>query len=113
MKWKVTVCSGPECGDKRDSRSLWDALVAALQERGIAGQVTMSWQACFGRCFHGPNIYVRPERTGSLSLFDDSLAAPGPGAALYVGLTVADIGTIVEEHLVQGRIIKALRYKGN
>jgi (2Fe-2S) ferredoxin len=110
----VTVCSGPECGDKRNSASLHAELVRLLGERGLEAQVIVDRQPCFGRCFHGPNLYVRPFRPRPVSsLFSDTLPLPGPGAAFYVGLTVADVTQIVEEHLVAGRVVRALRYRGD
>jgi (2Fe-2S) ferredoxin len=48
------------CG-RRDSGFLYDALKAAVHERGLKGIVRVSKTGCLGQCEHGPNMMVFPE----------------------------------------------------
>jgi (2Fe-2S) ferredoxin len=107
-RWHVTVCSGPECGDRRGSQSLYTAFERLLAERGLGSHVVLDWQSCFGRCFDGPNVYVRPEQP-TRSIFGDVLPRSGPGAALYTGLLPEQIPRIVEQHIVGGEVVRDLR----
>lgn len=109
------MCRGPECGDKRGSRQIYDAFRAAIADRGVDESVEMRWQSCFGRCTQGPNTLVR------------EVVAPGPGSgdkprfvfaalpsgrrtltALYNRLTTEDAGALVDEHVIGGRIVRRL-----
>jgi (2Fe-2S) ferredoxin len=109
--FRVTLCSGPECGDQRGSAALHDSLQQLLRARGLTGQVTVAWQCCFGQCSHGPNVFVRPGsrvEPATMCAPCDVLALPAPGAALYGGVTASDLERIVEEHLQAGQIVQPL-----
>jgi (2Fe-2S) ferredoxin len=111
-RFRILVCRGPECGERRGSAALREVFAGALVARGLAGEVELAWQSCFGRCTQGPNVLVQ------------ELAAPRPGerqfllatmprgragrSALYNGVTAADIDEIVEQHIQSDRPVSRL-----
>lgn len=111
-RFRILVCRGPECGERRGSHAIRDALVHQLARRGLTGEVDLGWQSCFGRCTQGPNVLVQ------------ELAAPRPGerqfllatmprgragrSALYNRVTPADVEEIVVQHLQGDRPVSRL-----
>jgi (2Fe-2S) ferredoxin len=111
-RFRILVCRGPECGERRGSQAIRDAFVHALGPRGLGGEVELGWQSCFGRCTQGPNVLVQ------------ELAAPRPGerqfllatmprgragrSALYNHVTPADVDEIVEHHIQRDRPVSRL-----
>ena len=108
-KYRIVVCRGPECGDRRGSEAIHAAFQRVLAERGLAERVELGWQSCFGRCSQGPNVLVRLAPLEH-QRFTVAIMPPGAGsnAALYNGIRVADVARLVEEHVVGGRIIRDL-----
>jgi (2Fe-2S) ferredoxin len=111
-KFRILVCRGPECGERRGSQVIREALYASLCQRGLLEEVQLGWQSCFGRCTQGPNVLVQ------------ELAAPRPGerqfllatmplgragrSALYNGVGVCDIEDIIENHILRDRLVSRL-----
>lgn len=58
-RYRIVVCRGPDCGDRRDSASVHAAFGRALAEAGLGARCELDWQSCFGRCSQGPNVLVR------------------------------------------------------
>jgi (2Fe-2S) ferredoxin len=109
-RYKIVVCRGPECGDRRNSRAVHGALEAAVALRGAGDRVELAWQSCFGRCRHGPNVLVQ-EVTGSRSTSRFLLATIPLGAgvsALYSGVTPGDACELVDEHVLCGKVVRHL-----
>ena len=100
MKVNVVVCRGPVCGDKRGSAALTAHLAASLVARNLQDRVTVSEEVCLGHCLRGPNVLVSDAGD------PDGLASPR--AVLYNRMTVADLGRVVERHLVGGIAVRAL-----
>lgn len=81
----------PSCG----ARGAGD-IAAALQE-GLGrhpelwGRVAVTSTGCLGPCFEGPTVVVYPE------------------AVWYVGVTVADVSELVEQHMAGGQPVERLR----
>jgi (2Fe-2S) ferredoxin len=108
-KFRIVVCRGPECGDRRESAKVHAAFDAVLRTKGLGERVELGWQACFGRCRHGPNVLVRPVNPNeSRFLLAMAPMAGGPGSALYNGVKPDDATRIVDEHVVGGVIIRDL-----
>jgi (2Fe-2S) ferredoxin len=108
-RFKLLVCRGPECGEKRGSAAIYEELRRVLSDRGI--EVEMGWQSCFGRCTQGPNCLVRQvvEPPGPKRFVFATMPAPKGGvSALYNGVTVADVVEIVDQHILGGRIVRRL-----
>ena len=108
-RYRVTICRGPECGERRGSASLTDAFRACVQERGLGEIVQIDHQACFGRCRHGPNVLVRLAPVDKpKTLLATPTAGAGQNAALYNGVAVGDVGKILESHVGKGMIVREL-----
>jgi (2Fe-2S) ferredoxin len=109
-RYRIVVCRGPECGDKRDSAVLYQELERLVQENQLGGRVVLEWQSCFGQCRSGPNILVRVVREAK----DDPLrlAVLLPTASgesvLYQGVRVEELEQIIQLHIVGGRPIRAM-----
>ena len=111
-RFRILVCRGPECGERRGSRAIMDVFIRELGPRGLAGEVDMAWQSCFGRCTQGPNVLVQ------------EVAAPRPGerqfllatmprgragrSALYNHVTPSDVEEIVDQHIQRDRPVSRL-----
>lgn len=80
------------CGD-RGSADLREYAKARTKALGIAGagRVRVNIAGCMGRCEEGPVLVVYPE--GTWYTYEDR----------------DDIDEIIEEHLVKGRVVDALR----
>lgn len=108
-KYRVVVCRGPECGERRGSAALHASFERELRLVGLAGDVELGWQSCFGRCRQGPNVLVRlaprPEERSFLAMMP---VGPGQHAYLYNGVTASDVPKIVESHLRRGIIVREL-----
>jgi (2Fe-2S) ferredoxin len=108
-RYRIVICRGPECGDRRNSEALYGAFQLTLYARDCDDRVDLGWQACFGRCSQGPNVLCRlaPPATERYSV---ALAPVGSGAnaALYNGVREADVTRIVDEHILGGKIVREL-----
>jgi (2Fe-2S) ferredoxin len=109
-RYKVIVCRGPDCGDKRESRAVHAAFAAELAARGLGATVDLGWQSCFGRCTQGPNVLVSEVRSAAPPRFAFATLPTGvPGrAALYNGCTPTDAAEIVEQHVQRGVLVRRL-----
>jgi (2Fe-2S) ferredoxin len=111
-KFRILVCRGPECGERRGSRAIHDAFVESLTRRELRDDVSLGWQSCFGRCTQGPNVLVqelatpRPgERTFLLATMPLGRAGR---SALYNGVCIADVEDIIENHVLRDRLVSRL-----
>ncbi len=108
-RYRVIVCRGPECGDHRDSAKVHAAFTEAIRARGWGAAVELAWQSCFGRCRQGPNVLVRiAPKTQDKFLFAPAPLGAAANAALYNGVTPAEVGRILDEHVAAGRIVRDL-----
>jgi len=87
----VMVCGGTGCTSS-DSPAIINEFEKLIEENGLAQEVKVVRTGCFGLCAAGPVVIVYPE------------------GAFYSRVQVSDVKTIVEEHLVKGRIVKDLLY---
>jgi len=87
------VCGGKNCS-AADSGQLKEAFAGELEKRKLDQEIKIEEADCHGFCETGPLVIVEP------------------GGTFYVGVTPADIPDIVDEHLVNGRIVDRLLYKG-
>ena len=89
----ILICNGTSCVLK-GSRAVQAALTEEIRKAGLEKEIRVVETGCLGISEHGPVITVYPEGT------------------VYVHLTPADAKEIVEEHLLKGRIVQRLMYKG-
>ncbi|MBP6631471.1 MAG: (2Fe-2S) ferredoxin domain-containing protein [Kofleriaceae bacterium] len=115
-RYKVLVCRGPECGERRDSRAVFAALSAAVEAAGLGGRCSLDWQSCFGRCSQGPNVLVRElvaegdgAGAGTRSLIGlATLPGPRGATALYNRMDPSKTERVVEAHVGRGLICREL-----
>ena len=114
-QFKIIVCRGPECGDRRGSRLIAEAIDRELQAQGVRSQVEMLWQSCFGRCTQGPNVLVRevpPAPTQAIATprfaFATLPVGQGGKSALYNRLRVCDVADVVRDHIGRGLLVRRL-----
>jgi (2Fe-2S) ferredoxin len=112
-RYRIVICRGPECGDRRGSAALHDAFCSALDAGGVRESCEVVWQSCFGRCTQGPNVLVRellpPVAASQSSQFGFGLATlPGPRGttALYNRVDRERVERVVALHIVAGQIVR-------
>ena len=107
-RFRIVICRGPECGDRRGSAVLHDAFRDALETHGCRGRTELAWQSCFGRCTHGPNVLVRELLTAEPTLGTGFATLPGPRGttALYNRIDNDRCDRIVTQHVRDGQIIR-------
>jgi (2Fe-2S) ferredoxin len=107
-RFRILVCRGPECGDRRESRSVYEAFRTALAERSLEATCELGWQSCFGRCTQGPNALVREIASDAPPPRFALATLPGPRGvtALYNHLDAARVVEVVAEHVVRGVVVR-------
>ncbi|MBR3974164.1 MAG: NADH-quinone oxidoreductase subunit NuoF [Oscillospiraceae bacterium] len=90
----VMVCGGTGCTSS-NSAAIIAEFEKLLGEKGLDKEVKVVRTGCFGLCEAGPVCIVYPE------------------GAFYSHVKVSDVERIVDEHLIKGRIVKDLLYKGS
>ena len=90
-KRAIIVCGGTGCLSS-DSQAIIDELNKEINERGLQDKVTVNKVGCFGFCSQGPFVKIFPEDT------------------LYRTVQVSDVKEIIEEDIINGKIIERLLY---
>jgi NADH:ubiquinone oxidoreductase subunit F (NADH-binding)/(2Fe-2S) ferredoxin/Pyruvate/2-oxoacid:ferredoxin oxidoreductase delta subunit len=88
----VTVCSGTGC-QAYGCKAITNAFRDELEKRGIANQVDVLTTGCHGFCERGPVVVIKPENT------------------FYERMQLKDVADVVEETLINGRVVERLLYK--
>jgi NADH:ubiquinone oxidoreductase subunit F (NADH-binding)/(2Fe-2S) ferredoxin/NAD-dependent dihydropyrimidine dehydrogenase PreA subunit len=91
-KTYLLICGGTGCHATGSIR-VKDALVTAIDEKGLGTSVQVIETGCNGFCAMGPILVVHP------------------GDIFYQKLTVEDIPELVESHLINGNPVERLLYK--
>ncbi len=112
-RFRVIVCRGPECGDRRNSRAVHEAFAAQIAAHGLAGRCELDWQSCFGRCSQGPNVLVRelPQVDAPRPRFALADLPPSRGGgprlatALYNRIDPVKVVEVVARHVIQGAVV--------
>ena len=109
-RFRIVICRGPECGDRRGSAVLHDAFVRALALHGAQDVAELGWQSCFGRCTQGPNVLVRelvaPPPGGLASGGLATLPGPRGLTALYNRFETTYAAPVVARHVLGGQIVR-------
>ena len=80
------------CCAAHGSQAIFAALLEARAKRGLVASVYVTMTGCLGPCpAEGCSVVVYPE------------------GVWYAGVTLADVGEIVEQHMVAGRVVERLR----
>jgi (2Fe-2S) ferredoxin len=108
-RFRIVICRGPDCGDKRGSRDLRACFAKEAADLGASHLIELDWWSCFGRCSQGPNVLVRPVPTRPES-FLSAPATRGPRTALYNGVTITSdaVRRIIQSHVIQGILLPDL-----
>ena len=88
----LAVCAGTGCQAYGVNKVI-DALQAELDRRGLADRVDILATGCPGFCERGPLLTVKPQ------------------GIFYQRIQVKDVPEIVEETLVNGRVVERLLYQ--
>ena len=91
-KYQILICGGTGCHSNH-SGDLINEFKALIGEKGLQNDVEVIQTGCFGLCAVGPVVIVYPED------------------AFYSKVKVEDVRTIVEEHIVGGKIVERLLHK--
>jgi (2Fe-2S) ferredoxin len=106
-RYRIVICRGPECGDRRNSAALHDVFRNALAAQAARDRVELTWQSCFGRCTQGPNVLVRElDERASLGTGFAAVPTIGGAAVLYNRVDAARVERIVAEHVVGGKVVR-------
>lgn len=109
-RYRIVICRGPECGDRRGSAALHDVFRSAIEANAAQDRAELAWQSCFGRCTQGPNVLVRevvPPTPGGLT-GGGFATLPGPRGvtALYNRFDTARVEVVVVRHVLGGQIVR-------
>lgn len=90
----VLICGGTGCTSS-NSDKIQEKFNKLIVSRELNNEIKVVRTGCFGLCEAGPIVIVYPE------------------GAFYSHIKEEDVSEIVEEHLLKGRIVKKLLYKGS
>lgn len=86
------VCGGTSCHSSESDAVVWN-LRDELEAKGLSENVQVILTGCFGFCQQGPIVKVMPDNI------------------YYLKVKPEDAQTIVEEHIIKGRIVTRLLYQ--
>ena len=89
---RILLCAGTGCISSGALKAR-DALLDEMNKRGISDQFELVASGCHGFCEQGPIFIVHPE-----DIF-------------FCGVHAEDIPELVEEYLINGRVVERLLYK--
>lgn len=92
----IFICTGKSCAAK-GSEEILKRLREILDEKGLKGEIKSSKGGCFGVCGE------TNERGGFCPT-----TVIYPEGVWYRDVTLENIGEIVDEHLVNGRVVERL-----
>jgi (2Fe-2S) ferredoxin len=78
------------CCKARGGIEVRDALKQELKARGLANEVRANNSGCLDQCEHGVSVVIYPEQVW------------------YGHVTVADVGEIVDRHIIGGEVVERL-----
>lgn len=109
-RFKIVICRGPECGDRRGSAVLHETFRNELETHGAQAHTELVWQSCFGRCTQGPNVLVREilSTPPAPTLGSGFATLPGPrgATALYNHVSPQRVEHVVADHVMGGQVVR-------
>jgi len=86
------LCGGAGCSAGGNLK-IKDALIEQIKNKGLDREVSVQMTSCNGFCPQGPIMIIYPDNI------------------LYQKVSLKDVASIVDEHLIKGKIIDKLIYK--
>lgn len=108
-RYKIVICRGPECGDRRASSELHEIFRSSLEANHARENVELVWQSCFGRCTQGPNVLVREivaDAQRGLGTGFATLPGPRGVTALYNRIDAGRVERVVVQHVIGGQVVR-------
>ncbi len=90
-KYIIQVCGGAGCVSS-NCQAVVEALRGEIEKKGLKDKVLMNVTGCIGTCALGPVMIVQPD------------------GVFYMKLDAKDIETIVDSHLVSGKVVTEKTY---
>jgi (2Fe-2S) ferredoxin len=113
-RFKVIVCRGPDCGERRHSADVHRAFTEAIRTAALGGnEAQLDWHSCFGQCQKGVNVLVREVQPGENAFMISMMPTSAPGACLYHEVKPTEARRILEEHIGAGQRIEEFVRRGN
>ena len=78
------------CGIAAGAKDTFDAVVKAVEEKGLGDKVIIRQTGCMGLCYVEPTVEV---------------VKPGMPTVIYGKMTKATAKELVEKHLVEGKLL--------
>jgi NADH:ubiquinone oxidoreductase subunit F (NADH-binding)/(2Fe-2S) ferredoxin/NAD-dependent dihydropyrimidine dehydrogenase PreA subunit len=89
---RITICAGTGCQAYGVSRVI-EAFEEEIAKRDLADQVDILTTGCHGFCERGPVVVIKPE------------------GIFYQRMQIKDVAEVVEETLVNGKVVQRLLYQ--
>lgn len=90
-RMSLFVCGGVSCSSSKN-KDLIDSFTKKLAEKKLDNEVEIIKTGCFGFCGQGPFIKVLPDNIH------------------YVKVQLSDIDEIIDQHIINGKIVERLLY---
>ncbi len=90
-KRHIVLCGGTGCLSS-NSKEIMEKFKTVLEEKSLTDKVTVNLVGCFGFCSQGPFVKIYPENT------------------LYRMVSEADVEEIVEQDIINNKIVERLLY---
>lgn len=94
----LLICIGPDCAEAAQGEQVWEYVKRRLKELNLAGPGGGCYRTkcqCLRICAEGPIAVVYPE------------------GAWYRNVTTANAERIIQEHLLNGRVVEDLCFARN
>ena len=88
----ITICAGTGCQAYGVSRVI-EAFEEELAEHGLADRVDILTTGCHGFCERGPVVVIKPQ------------------GIFYERMQIKDVASVVEETLIDGKVVERLLYE--
>lgn len=92
IKNEILICTGSGCESSR-SKAIYIKFKELIMKNKLEKNIIIKQTGCFGLCSKGPLVLIYPE------------------GALYKKVTVDDVDSIVQNHIIKNNIVNNLIYK--